>query len=182
MPQNPDDLLFAESVREELVTTLDNHGLHKNPVSIDEMLAGLGTEDVGDQYPRDLSIGQRQRVALGAVTVTHPPVVLLDEPTRGLDGSAKKRLVHIMKAWLAKGVSVLLVTHDVELANMIADRVIIMADGEIIADGDARSVLGASPQFAPQIARLFPNRGWLTVEDALQNLPSLDEMEETCPD
>lgn len=173
LPQNPDDLLYAETVEEELATTLANHRLEAPPALIRDWLAELGLADVGGRYPRDLSTGQRQRVALGAVTVTRPPVVLLDEPTRGLDGAAKKALVTILRRWLAEGTAILLVTHDVELAGMIAGRTVMLSDGEVIADGDTHSVLGASPQFAPQIARLFPGRGWLTVEDALRGLPNV---------
>lgn len=173
LPQNPDDLLYAETVADELATTLANHGLDAPPVLIDDWLVDLGLADFGERYPRDLSIGQRQRVALGAVTVTRPPVVLLDEPTRGLDGEAKQALVAILRRWLQEGTAILLVTHDVELASQIAGRTVMLAGGEVIADGDTHTVLGASPQFAPQIARLYPGRGWLTVEDAMQGLPAI---------
>jgi energy-coupling factor transport system ATP-binding protein len=64
----------------------------------------------------------------------------------------------------------LLVTHDVELAVQVADRVLVLSQGEVIADGPAGAVLGASPLFAPQMARLFPGRGWLTVEEVLAGL------------
>ena len=168
LPQNPDDLLFAETVSDELAVTLKNHHLeHLNGVQA--MLTDLGLADVAKSYPRDLSVGQRQRVALGAVTITRPKLLLLDEPTRGLDYSAKQTLVQIWRRWLAQGMGLLLVTHDVELAALIADRVIIMSQGEIIAQGTTQEMLNASPLFAPQIARLFPEQGWLTVEDALRN-------------
>ena len=73
----------------------------------------------------------------------------------------------LWRRWLAAGMGLLLVTHDVELAAQIADRVAIMSQGEIIVTGKAPEVLSATPSFAPQIARLFPNRGWLTVQDVL---------------
>jgi energy-coupling factor transport system ATP-binding protein len=109
-------------------------------------------------------------VALGAVTITCPKLLLLDEPTRGLDYTAKQALVAIWKQWLAEGMGLLLVTHDVELVAQIADRVIIMSQGEIIAEGQTADILSTSPLFAPQIARLFPNSGWLTVEDAMEGI------------
>jgi energy-coupling factor transport system ATP-binding protein len=166
LPQNPDDLLFAESVAEELTITLRNHNLlHRNGVA--GMLDQLGLAQVSDEYPRDLSVGQRQRVALGAVTITRPKLLLLDEPTRGLDYEAKETLVSIWRQWLAEGMGLLLVTHDVELVAQIADRVILLSQGEVIAAGKTAEILSTSPLFAPQIARLFPDSGWLTVEDAL---------------
>ncbi len=78
----------------------------------------------------------------------------------------------IWREWLAAGVALLLVTHDVELAAMIAGRTIMLSEGEVIAAGPTRDVLGSSPQFAPQIARLFPQSGWLTTADALQHIQS----------
>jgi energy-coupling factor transporter ATP-binding protein EcfA2 len=107
-------------------------------------------------------------VALGAVTITDPKLLLLDEPTRGLDYESKQNLVAIWRRWLAAGMGLLVVTHDVELAAMFADRVLIMSQGEIIASGATVDILNASPLFAPQIAKLFPGRGWLTVDDALE--------------
>ena len=169
LPQNPNDLLFAETVTEELQITLRNHGLtFENGVK--KLLDELGLREQKSAYPRDLSTGQRQRVALGAVTVTRPPLLLLDEPTRGLDFRTKETLVKIWRNWLADGLGLVLVTHDVELAAMIADRVVILSQGEVIAAGSTGEVLSGSPLFAPQIARLFPNSRWLTAEDAINGL------------
>jgi energy-coupling factor transport system ATP-binding protein len=171
LPQQPDDLLFADTVEEELEITLRNHRLSdRPPIAPADLLDRLSLSDVTDAYPRDLSVGQRQRVALGAVTVTRPPVLLLDEPTRGMDYPAKREMVRMLREWQAEGTALLLVTHDVELAAQAADRVVLLSQGEIIADGPAAEVLGASPFFAPQVARLFPGSGWLTAEDALAGL------------
>jgi energy-coupling factor transporter ATP-binding protein EcfA2 len=170
LPQEPDALLFANTVAEELRVTLRNHGLLDTPpIQPADLLARLRLGDLASSYPRDLSVGQRQRVALGAVTVTRPRVLLLDEPTRGMDYSAKRELVQLLREWQADGVGVLMITHDVELAAQAADRVVILSQGEVIAD-DAPEVLTVSPLFAPQVARLFPGRGWLVVEDALSGL------------
>lgn len=170
LPQSSDDLLFAESVREELLTTLANHGLNGGHQAIDALLERLDLQAYATAYPRDLSVGQRQRVALGAVAVTKPSLLLLDEPTRGLDYEAKRSLVSLWRRLQADGVGMVMVTHDVELAAQVADRVLILSEGELIADGPAHEVLSASPLFAPQIARLFPGSGWLTVEDALSGI------------
>ena len=170
LPQNPDDLLFAESVVDELRATLHNHKQSLSDADLNGLLHRLGLAKQAGDYPRDLSSGQRQRVALGAVTVTEPRVLLLDEPTRGLDWRLKSELAAIWRRWLDEGAAVLLVTHDVELAAQIATRTVMLSDGEVIAAGPTREVLGGSPHFAPQIARLFPNRGWLTPADVLAAL------------
>jgi energy-coupling factor transport system ATP-binding protein len=170
LPQEPDDLLFADTVTEELAVTLRYQGLLDHPpVAPEHLLKRLGLEGVTAAYPRDLSVGQRQRVALGAVTVTRPRLLVLDEPTRGLDYLAKQALVRLLKEWQASGIGVLLVTHDVELAAQAADRVVMLSQGRIIAD-DVPEVLTASPLFAPQVARLFPGSGWLVAEDALAGI------------
>lgn len=170
LPQTPDDLLFADSVREELAITLRNHGRSPDAAQIDSLLARLGLSTLAGHYPRDLSVGQRQRVALGAVMVTHPSLLLLDEPTRGLDYAAKQELAALWRQWRAEGMGLLLVTHDVELVAQVADRVLFLEEGGVAQAGPAAAVFDALPRFAPQVARLFPGRGWLTVDDALAGL------------
>jgi len=174
LPQDPNSLLFAETVAEELAITLHNHGLmarrsgHALPDDARELLRTLGMAQHAESYPRDLSAGERQRAALAAIMVTRPRALLLDEPTRGLDYAAKRQLADLLKGWRAAGMAIMVVTHDVEMAAEIADRVALMSQGEVIAQGEPAQVLGASPLFAPQVAKLFPDSGWLTVEDALQ--------------
>ncbi len=176
LPQDPNALLFADSVLEELLITLRNHGLPTQDATrgIDPMalLERLGLSDKASAYPRDLSVGERQRVALAAIAVTRLGALLLDEPTRGLDYTARRALLHLLRGWRGEGMAVVLVTHDVELAAAAADRVALMSQGEIIASGRPSEVLGSSPLFAPQVARLFPSTGWLTPEDALPALAS----------
>jgi energy-coupling factor transport system ATP-binding protein len=168
LPQEPDALLFADTVAEELQVTLRNHGLVDHPpLDPTVLLERLGLSDLATSYPRDLSVGQRQRVALGAVTVTRPRLLLFDEPTRGMDYVAKRDLVHLLREWQAEGAGILLVTHDVEWAAQAADRVVMLRQGQAVADGSPSDVLAGSPLFAPQIARLFPGTGWLTVQDVV---------------
>ena len=167
LPQDPNTLLFAESVEQELKVTLRNHRIDAEERKIAALLQRLKLHDKMNAYPRDLSVGERQRVALAAISVTQPGALLLDEPTRGLDYAAKQELERMLREWRDEGMAILVVTHDVELAAAIADRVILMSQGEIIAEGPPADVLATSPLFAPQIARLFPESGWLTVEDVL---------------
>jgi energy-coupling factor transport system ATP-binding protein len=172
LPQDPNALLFADTVWDELLITLHNHGLDEKsaPVDPETLLTRLGLADKAGRYPRDLSAGERQRVALGAIMVTRPGALLLDEPTRGLDYAAKGRLLADLRAWRDEGMAIVLVTHDVELVAAAADRVALMrSDGKILT-GDPAAILDQSPHFTPQITRLFPGTGWLTVEDALSGL------------
>jgi energy-coupling factor transporter ATP-binding protein EcfA2 len=173
VPQNPGSLLFADAVRDELLITLRNHGLDEAsaPVAPTELLGTLGLSEFAERYPRDLSAGQQQRAALAAVLVTRPRVVLLDEPTRGLDYAAKETLVSILKRWQAQGAAVVMVTHDVELVAACADRVVLMAEGQVVVDGPVRQVLSESAIFSSQINKLFGTPSLLTVDDVLINLP-----------
>jgi energy-coupling factor transport system ATP-binding protein len=174
LPQDPNALLFADTVTGELAQTLRNRGQTcETPAAQEEMqqlLARLQLGNKGDAYPRDLSVGERQRVALAAVTITRPRALLLDEPTRGLDAEAKALLVELLRGWQADGAALLVVTHDVEFAAALANRVVLLSQGDVIVDGAPGSVLAGSPLFATQIARLFPTTGWLTAEDALAGL------------
>lgn len=174
LPQDPNSLLFADTVLDELLITMRNHrqdwGKNEPPAIARALLAQLGLLDKAGWYPRDLSTGERQRVALGAIAVMHPRILLLDEPTRGLDYRARYHLMRVLRQWGEKGMAIVVVTHDVELAAALAERVVLMSQGEIIANGSPAEVMGASPLFAPQVARLFPGRGWLTPHDALRGL------------
>jgi energy-coupling factor transport system ATP-binding protein len=94
-------------------------------------------------------------------------LILLDEPTRGLDYAAKAALVAIWRQWLAQGKGILLVTHDVELVAQAAQRVVILEAGRVVAAGQTAEVLPHYPAFAPQISRLFPHNHWLTIEEVI---------------
>jgi energy-coupling factor transporter ATP-binding protein EcfA2 len=178
LPQDPSSLLFADTVREELEITLRNHGMAsetsggRNGIGTDEdaLLRRLGIARYAESYPRDLSAGERQRSALAAITITEPRALLLDEPTRGLDYAAKQLLVELLHGYRTEGIAIIVVTHDVEFAAQLADRVVLLSQGEVLAEGATADVLGSSPLFAPQIAKLFPGSGWLTVDEALSVL------------
>ena len=170
LPQNPNDLLFAESVQEELEITLKNHGIKKEPAQIRAFLKKFGLGDKSQSYPRDLSVGERQRTALAAITIHDPQIILLDEPTRGLDYLSKQALTKILKNWRDLGRSILLVTHDVEFASILSDRAAIIEDGEILFCGSPRTAFTRFPTFQTQTARLFPGEKWINIEDIPHNL------------
>ncbi|MFI1827058.1 ABC transporter ATP-binding protein [Streptomyces sp. NPDC020412] len=161
VPQDPRDLLYAETVAAECAAADQDAGAE--PGSCRELVAELlpGVRD--DTHPRDLSEGQRLALALAVVLTARPPLILLDEPTRGLDYAAKARLVGVLKGLAADGHAIVLATHDVELAADLAHRVVILAEGEVVADGPTPEVVVASPAFAPQVSKVLAPLRWLTV-------------------
>ncbi len=165
LPQNPNDLLFADSVIDELKITLKNHDMNVNEEDLSVFLNQFGLSDKGSQYPRDLSVGERQRTALAAITVHSPRIIFLDEPTRGLDYQAKHQLSTIFHQWREQGKAILLVTHDVEFAAQLANRIAIIEDGKLIFDGTPQDGLTKFPDFQTQTAQLFPGMGWITPGD-----------------
>jgi energy-coupling factor transport system ATP-binding protein len=161
VPQEPDSLLFATTVRRELETTLDLLD-RRDPAAVDRWLARLRLDELADRHPRSLSVGQRQRVAIAAVAIGDAPVLVLDEPTRGIDATSRAALEAAIVEHAADGGAVVLATHDIELAARVATRVVVLGDGEVVAHGDARSVLAGS-LFAPQVLRVLPP--FLTVDE-----------------
>jgi energy-coupling factor transport system ATP-binding protein len=118
----------------------------------------------GDMHPRDLSEGQRLSLVLAVQLTAAPAVVLLDEPTRGLDYRAKRALIEMIDVLAGEGRAVVVATHDVEFVAAAADRVVVMAAGDIVADGPTVDVVGASPAFAPQVAKIMAPLPYLTLD------------------
>ena len=104
-------------------------------------------------------------MALAVVLATRPPLLLLDEPTRGLDYRAKTELTRALRSLAAEGHAVVLATHDVELVADVATRTVVLADGDVVADGPTREVVTHSPAFAPQVSKVLAPLPWLTVDD-----------------
>ncbi len=162
VPQSPGDLLYLDTVGEELAQadaeSRAEQGLAR--ATLDRLAPGI---DNGT-HPRDLSEGQRLALVLAVQLAASPRVVLLDEPTRGLDYRAKRELARILGDLAARGHAIVVSTHDVEFVAAGSQRVVVLADGEIVADGPTDAVIVASPSFAPQVAKILAPRPWLTVE------------------
>ncbi|MGQ9598738.1 MAG: ABC transporter ATP-binding protein [Anaerolineae bacterium] len=167
VPQNPNMLLFNDTVRQELDFTRRAHGLP--PGQYEPLLGMLGLTAYGDCYPRDLSVGERQRVALASILTADPCILLLDEPTRGLDYRQKGTLARFLQNQKTRGCTIIMATHDVELVAECADRVVLLADGQVVVDGPVRQVMSESLVFSSQINKLFRCRELLTVDDVLQS-------------
>ncbi len=175
VPQNPDRMLFAETVADELAFTRRAHDLTPDPAADQVLLERLGIDHLADKHPRDLSTGQRQRVALAAVLITDPPLIMLDEPTRGLDYVQKHNLARLLQELRSQGKTVLMATHDVELVAATADRVVLMSQGQIVVDGPARRVMAESLVFSSQVNKLFRDPRLLTPEDVLESLTTVKQ-------
>jgi energy-coupling factor transporter ATP-binding protein EcfA2 len=165
VPQNPSALLFNDTVRQEMDFTRRGHGLP--PDDYGSLLETLSLTGYVDRYPRDLSVGERQRVALASILVANPQILLLDEPTRGLDYQQKEVLSAFLQQEKARGRTIVMSTHDVELVATCADRVVLLGDGHIVVDGPVRQVMSESLVFASQINKLFRDPALLTVKDVL---------------
>ncbi|HON36211.1 MAG TPA: energy-coupling factor transporter ATPase [Methanothrix sp.] len=155
--QNPNMHLFADRVEEEVAFILNNFGFPEKEVTrrTANILNDFGLSHLKDAYPRDLSGGEKQRVALASVLVAEPKLVILDEPTRGLDSSRKNFLIEYLEQYNARGGTVVLISHDIELISRpCVERVILMSEGAIVADGPRRKILSKSLNFSPQINRL----------------------------
>ncbi len=162
IPQSAADLLYLETVDAECRAA--DRPAEVADGSSRAMLDRLAPGIDGATHPRDLSEGQRLALALAVQLVGTPALVLLDEPTRGLDYNAKAVLVTVLSELAAAGTAIVVATHDVEFAARSADRVLVLAAGEKVADGPAVDVLAASPAFATQVARVLHPQPWLTVD------------------
>jgi energy-coupling factor transport system ATP-binding protein len=168
VPQEPGDLLESTSVADECRAADRDAGCA--PGTSRALLALMAPDIEDGCHPRDLSEGQRLLLVLCVILAARPPVLLLDEPTRGLDYPTKARLARVLADLSEAGHAVVLATHDVELVAEVADRVVILAEGEVVADGPTSQVVTSSPMFAPQVAKILSPQRWLTVDEVAATL------------
>jgi energy-coupling factor transport system ATP-binding protein len=187
VPQTPADLLYLDTVAAELAQAdrdaqagppetqagppetqarppgAQAGGGSPGGGSARDILDAIAPGIAGDAHPRDLSAGQQLALVLAVQLTAAPTVILLDEPTRGLDYTAKAGLTGTLDRLAARGHAIVVATHDVEFAARSCDRVVVMAEGDIVSDGPAAAVLTASPTFAPQVAKILAPLPYLTV-------------------
>ncbi len=175
--QNPNDHLFADTVEEELLFTLKHLEVDEAEVErrVDETLDLFGLQQYRNHYPRGLSGGERQRVALASVVAARPDVLVLDEPTRGLEHGRKEELLQFLTGYCDRGRAVVLITHDVETVARHADRVLLLDRGKVIADGPKRFVLSGSEVFRPDVNAFVRSKfneaeaeAFMTVDDVVE--------------
>jgi energy-coupling factor transport system ATP-binding protein len=161
--QNPDHQLFSETVEEEIAFALKNFGFKEKVIErrVTWALNLLGLARYRKTSPFMLSGGERKRVALASILAWNPKILMLDEPTIGQDYSQKEKLLQFILQMKAQRKTVIIVTHDVEFVAECSPRVLLMREGRIVADGEARKVL-ADPEILthasivpPQITQIF---------------------------
>jgi energy-coupling factor transport system ATP-binding protein len=154
--QNPNDHLFADSVEDEIAFSLRNRGADETEITkaVAEMLDEFELGRYRQSYPRNLSGGEKQRVALASVLAGQPEIIVLDEPTRGMDYVLKKKLINYLDDYRRRGNTVIMVSHDVETIAECARRVVLLSEGRVVVEGGKREVLAKALLFSPQINRL----------------------------
>ena len=132
--QNPDHMFFADTVKEEVAFGLRNLKRTGEEKIIDESLDNVGLLHTKHLYPRWLSRGERQRLAIACVIAMQPEIIILDEPTTGLDGNEARLVMRILKDLQKKGHTLIIITHNREMARSCADRIILMEKGTVVSD------------------------------------------------
>jgi len=161
--QNPDHQLFSETVEDEIAFALKNFGFKENVTKrrVTWALNLLGLTQYRKTSPFMLSGGERKRVALASVLAWNPKILILDEPTIGQDYQQKEKLRQFILQMKAQRKTIIIVTHDVEFVAECNPRVLLMLEGKIVADGEARKVLTnleiltQASIVPPQIAQIF---------------------------
>jgi energy-coupling factor transport system ATP-binding protein len=174
VPQDSGVLLYHDTVAAECSASDRDAGLDSGTTRsvLDQIVPDVNPT----AHPRDLSEGQRLGLALSIVLASEPPLLLLDEPTRGLDYGAKQRLVELLSRLADEGHAVVIATHDVEVVAAVADRCVVLAEGEVVSDGPARDVVIHSPVFAPQVAKVLAPLPLLTVHEVELALAAVGDL------
>jgi energy-coupling factor transporter ATP-binding protein EcfA2 len=170
VPQQAGDLLYHEDVDAECAAA--DRAAAAPPGSTRSRFERLvdAATTAGHTHPRDLSDGQRLALALAVQLAARPRLLLLDEPTRGLDYTVKERLTAILAGLAADGCAVVVATHDVEFVASTASRVVVLAEGEVITSAPTQQALAGSPVFASQVAKVLSPQPWLNVGQVAEAL------------
>ncbi|SHJ40249.1 energy-coupling factor transport system ATP-binding protein [Clostridium cavendishii DSM 21758] len=152
--QNPNDYISKDTVYEELKFTLANHGIQDEKY-IEDILKNLDIYNIKDQNPKDLSGGQRQRVAIATMLVLKPKVIILDEPTRGLDNKLKEDLGELLLKLKKQGSSIIVITHDMNFNYTYCDELMLLLNGEIVASGTKDEIIKNSIFYSTNINKIL---------------------------
>lgn len=139
--QNPDDQLFSPTVFEDVAFGPLHMGLPEDEVRfrVEEALAAVAMDDFGDRLSHHLSMGQKKRISIATVLAMHPQILVLDEPSAGLDPRTRRSLINFLRDL---PITMLVSTHDLRMAADLFPRMVIMDEGRIVADGPTQQLLG----------------------------------------
>jgi cobalt transport protein ATP-binding subunit len=160
--QNPDHQIFAQRVRAEAAFGPRNLGLSSAEVErrVDAALALVGLQEHADDFAFSLGRGQRQKLAVASVLAMEPRILVIDEPTTGLDQAGARGILELLSHWNAEGRTIVAITHDMSLVAERIPRTVVVSDGRILADGPTRQVLSDAPLLRhaflrpPQVTRI----------------------------
>lgn len=178
VPQYPAAVLLQARVADDLHAMQRLRGASE--AELRAVVEALELEDLLDRHPADLSSGERQRAALAVALLGRPTLIVLDEPTRGLGLRHKHRLALKLRQRAAEGAVVIVTTHDVDFAALLADRVVLLADGRVVADGPPERVLGETYAYAPLVSRIF-GPDFRSLDDVARALGRLHPRDERAP-
>ena len=162
--QDPDDQVFSATVEEDVAFGPVNMGLSRDEIEarVDESLKAVGMEQFREKAPYHLSYGQKKRVAIAGVLAMRPGIIVLDEPMAYLDPQGKEDLLAILEDLHHSGTTIVIATHDVDMAAEWADKVILIKDGGILAEGDTSlltnlDLVGEAHLRFPVVTKIFSN-------------------------
>ncbi|MGI9048769.1 MAG: energy-coupling factor ABC transporter ATP-binding protein [Rubrobacteraceae bacterium] len=165
--QFPEQALFAPTVEEDVAFAPRQLGLDEEEVRtrVEEVLVALGASRLARRSPHNLSGGEKRRVAVAGVLAMNPEVLVLDEPTAGLDPATRETLLDLIRSLRGAGISVVLISHDLDEVAEVADRVCILEQGEVKAVGTPAEVFYGHPEYAPTMVRV--------VSSLIENYPEI---------
>ena len=156
VPQNPQELFVKKTIREDLKEMLRGRGLTKEQLDrrVTEAASLCSITDIIDRHPYDISGGEQQRAAIAKILLLQPKILLMDEPTKGLDGYLKQCLAAILKKLAGQGVTIVLVSHDIEFCAEYADECSMLYDGQIVAQDSPQSFFSGNSFYTTAANRM----------------------------
>ncbi|MDI3328773.1 MAG: ATP-binding cassette domain-containing protein [Alicyclobacillaceae bacterium] len=178
--QHPDHMLFEDSVWKEITFSIRAQGKNPEDTEVARLLQAYGLWDDRDAFPLNLSMGKKHMLTILAVLLTDPEVVILDEPTIGMDNDFRKRLIRLIKELRSRGKAVVLISHEIPFVAEVSDVLVLMKDGQILNQGQADQVFGKKELFQevniprPQVIQLVEklnfSRPVATVDQFVQHI------------
>ena len=174
LSQNPDSIFVKKTVKLDLFEVLDGVKISKEEKNkkIDEVVKLLEIENILDMHPYDLSGGEKQKAALGKILLLDPELLILDEPTKGIDNFYKGKIIELLKDLKEKGTTIIIVTHDIEFAAEVSSRCSMFFDGNIISIGEPVKFFSENNFYTTSANKISRDilKNIVTYEDIIRNI------------